>query len=296
MDILSYASKVKTVTTSELFTYIAEIKVNSSGILANIDNIKANNLTPDFLERSSAWVVTRSIEKAVADKGFRGSTMLDNIQFGMNAISTSMEGVEKLIKGYKEKVWDGKVMTLRQANILNFLEYSTFWIEYSSKLINVVLSLVLDKTDNANAYLNAHNTKWLSGTSEFYKHFTVELLKGSRNLVSTLEKIPDVEITDTSIDVLESTAGKNSTDLLGKGFGIHHLTPVFWFGLAKKEVNLMRIDTMRKNNQTYAMKISQAINRRDGTNNPRIDREIEIYQDKIEKNEYAIEQIIKDYQ
>lgn len=296
MDILSYTGKVKTVTTSELLTLLAEIRVNAGGVMANIENIKANNLTGDFNQYANQWVLTKSIEKAVQDKGFRGSTLLDNINFGMAAITSGLEGLDKLIKGQGEKVWDGKLMNLRQANILNFIEYIQFWAKYSGILIDVVLSMVMDKKTDGNHYLNGHDTKWLMGTAEFYKHFTIELLKGSRNFVSRLEKIPSVELTSTTLDVLESTSGgKDATDLVGRGFGIHNLNPMFWYGLAEKNVNLKRIDAMRAANQKHAMKISQAVNRRDGTNDPQIDRQIDIYQRKIEINEHAIEEIIKGY-
>ena len=83
--------------------------------------------------------------------------------------------------------------------------------------------------------------------------------------------------------------------MVGKGFGIHNLNPLFWIGLGMKNINLMRIDNMRAKNQQHAMKISQAINRRDGSNDPQIDRTIEIYQEKIIKNEDAIERIIRSY-
>jgi hypothetical protein len=296
MDILSYTGNVKTVTTAELFTLLAEIRVNVGGVMANIENIKANNLAGDFNQYSSQWVLTKSIEKAVADKGFRGSSLLDNIAYGMAAIDTGLEGLNKLIKGQNEKVWDGKLLNLRQANILNFIEYIQFWTKYSGMLIDVVLSMVMDKKSDGNHYLNGHDTKWLMGTAEFYKHFTVELLKGSRSLITRLEKIPSIELSSTALDVLEgSSGGKDATDLIGRGFGIHNLNPVFWFGLAKKELNLKRIDTMRAANQKHAMKISQAVNRRDGTNDPQIDREIDIYQRKIELNENTIEEIIKGY-
>lgn len=296
MDILSYTGKVKTVTTAELFTLLAEIRVNTNGVLANIENIKANNLVEDFDKYADQWILTKSISKAVQDKGFRGSTLLANVAYGLASISSGLDGLDKLIKGQNEKVWDGKMLNLRQANILNFIEYIQFWVDYSSKIIDVVLSMILDKRADGNHYLNGHDTKWLLGTADFYKHFTVELLKGSRAFLAKLEKIPSVELTSTSLDVLESTSGgKDAVDIVGRGFGIHNINPMFWYGLAEKEINLKRIDSMRAKNQKHAMKISQAVNRRDGTNDPQIDREIEIYQKKIILNEAAIEQIIKGY-
>ena len=293
MDILSYTGKVKTFNEGELHTFLAGITVSVNDLMANIDNVKANNLNKQFDEVAGSWTLTKSLLRHVQDKGFRGSSLLGDLEFGLAAIKHITPGLEKMIRGYNT-VWDGKLVTLRQANILNLVEYINYWLEFTGKIFDVCLTINLNKVD-PNKYLSVHDQKWMQGTLEFYKHFTVELLKGGRLVLQTLEKIPDVEVSEVSLDVLESTAGQGTTDLVGKGFGIHNLNPAFWVGLGMKNINLMRIDNMRAKNQQHAMKISQAINRRDGTNDPQIDREIEIYQERIIKNEHAIEQIIKSY-
>lgn len=295
MDILSYTGKVKTFNEGELHTFMAGITVTTNDLLANIENLKANNLAGEFDKAAESWHLTKGIHKYISDKGFRGSSLLADFEFGLAAIKHVMPGLEKMVRGYNTKVWDGKLVTLRQSNILNLLEYINYWLEYTSKVFDVCLTIHLNKTDPGK-YLSVHDQKWMQGTADFYKHFTVELMKGGRILLQTLEKIQDVEVSEVSLGVLEATTGKGTTDMVGKGFGIHNLNPMFWIGLGMKNINLMRIDNMRARNQQHAMKISQAINRRDGTNDPQIDREIEIYQEKIIKNEHAIESIIKDYE
>jgi len=294
MDILSYTGKVKTFTESELYGLLAAISVSVNDLLGNIDQLKANNMDGVINGIADEWYLTKAIHRYTQDKGFRGSSFLHNLEFGLSAIKIGVMAVEKMVRHYNTKVWDGKLVTLKQANILNLVEHFYFWGEYTSKILDVLLTIQLNKVDPAK-YLSGHDQKWLNGTQEFYKHFTVELLKGSKMMISTLEKVPDAEISEVSIDVLESTTGKSATDMVGKGFGIHNLNPLFWIGLGMKNINLARIDNMRAKNQQHAMKISQAINRRDGTNDPQIDRTIEIYQEKIIKNEHAIEQIIRSY-
>jgi len=294
MDILTYTSKVKTFSESELQTLLVNFQVSCKDLLANIENIKANNLDAEIEAAANSWVLTKALDKHLESKGFRSSTLLANLQFGIQAISTLIPGVEKLVRGYNTKIWDGKLVTLRQVNILNLIEHMDFWLNYTRNVFDVLLTINLNKVDPAK-YLSAHDSKWMNGTLDFYKQFTVDLMKGSRVMIQTLEKIPDVEVSEVSLDVLESTSGKANIDVVGRGFGIHNINPLFWIGLGMKNINLARIDNMRDKNQSYAMKISQAINRRDGTNDPQIDRQIEIYQEKIARNEYTIEQIIKSY-
>lgn len=294
MDILSYTGKVKSFSEQELYAFMAGLQVSVNDLTSNLENIKANNLDGSFDKAAESWTLTKSILKYAADKGFRHSETLGTIQYGLSAIAFMLPGIDKLIKGYRTKIWDGQIATLRQANIMNLVEYINFWIDYSNKLVDVVLTIQLSQTD-PNKYLSVHDQKWMLGTQDFYKQFTVELLKGGRLILQSLEKIPDVEVTDVSLGVLESTSGKKATDLLDRGFGIHNLNPVFWIGLGRKNINLARIENMRKRNQTHAMKISQAVNKRDGTNDPQIDHQIEIYQEKIIRNEAAIEAIIRDY-
>ena len=295
MDILSYTGKVKTFNENELYGLLAAIQVSTNDLLANIDQIKANNLVAEVNAAADGWVITKSITKSLHDKGYRGSTFLNNVEFGLSANKILVVGLEKLVREYRTKIWDGKLVTLRQANILNMVEHIHFWVDYTSKILDVVLTINLNKADPSK-YLSAHDQKWLAGTIDYYKHFTSELLKGSKAILATLDKVPDIDVSEVSLDVLETTSGKGSTDIVGKGFGIHNLNPMFWIGLGIKNINLARIENMRAKNQQHAMKISQAINKRDGTNDPQIDRQIEIYQDKIVRNEHEIEQIIKSYE
>lgn len=295
MDILSYTGKVKSFTEQELYAFMASLQVSVNDLTSNLENVRANNLGNDFDQAAESWMLTKSILKYASDKGFRNTNTLGTLQFGLSAIAFILPGIDKLIKGYRTKIWDGQIVTLRQTNILNLIEYINFWVDYTNKLVDVILTMQLNKTD-PNKYLSVHDQKWLLGTQDFYKQFTVELLKGGRIMVQSLEKIPDVEVNEVSLDVIESTQGKKSMDLLERGFGIHNLNPVFWIGLGRKNINLARIENMRKKNQTHAMKISQAVNKRDGTNDPQIDHQIEVYQEKIILNEAAIANIIKEYE
>ena len=80
------------------------------------------------------------------------------------------------------------------------------------------------------------------------------------------------------------------------GFGIHSINPIFWSSVLWSKVQLVRIDRMRASNEILAMKINQAINRKNGVNDAALDKQIEVYQDAIIKHTAKIKDIEAAYE
>jgi len=291
MDLIAYQGKVKEFKVSDIVTFLLNIQVGAQDITGNMESLKANNI--DLGTWAGNWVITKGLQKHFEAAGFRNSAFIDNIFHCLKAVETLVPELIKQVKGYKEQIWHGSVMTLKQLNILNVAEYLSFWVKYTAMMLDVLLTLETKGTA-PESYLSKDNTRWLSGTEAMYRSFSMDLMKGSRHIVSSLEKIPDAEVNANSLSVMNATSDF-TTDLLQKGFGIHLVNPAFWLSLGWSKIQLMRIENMRRKNQLFAMKISQAINKRNQAPSPQLDREIEIYQDAIIKNEAKIESIEADY-
>ena len=294
MDIKDYIGNVKTFKQEDLLNALNAIEVRANDLLNNLEQIQVNNL--DLSKFESSWYVTKGLSRHLENQGFGALDLFKVQTVGAQAIKSALEPLGKMIKDYHEKLWDGKLITLKQANILNLIEYMNFWLKYSFMVCDVLMTMNNDG-ESPDRYLGKGDLRWIQGTEGFYRSFTVDLLKGSRYIMTNLEKIPDVEISQGSLDVLDALGEKEAvgSDLLAKGFGIHLMNPYFWFSVGRSKYHLMRIEQMRRENELFAMKISKAINKRDGSNDPQIDRQIEVYQEAIIKNEHAIEEIEKDY-
>lgn len=293
MDIFSYAKNVKTHKEGEILSQLDSILVNASGLQANLLMLKESNV--DVSDAAGKWVIPRGVIRHLENQGFRGNTYLQIVDQSISTITSLVPELRKLVKGYNENLWDGKTVGLRQINILNLIEHLNFWVNYSAEVSSALVTMSSENKP-AERTLTKHDLQWINGTEDFYKTFTVTLLKGSRALLEHLKKIQDVNVDANTVDVLEGTDGSGAISLVSKGFGVHLINPVFWFDLGQSKINLRRIENMRKRNDQFAMKISQAINLRNGTNDPQLQRRIEIYQDEIVANEATIRHIEAQYE
>lgn len=292
MNAVEYSAGVQTFKQEDIISSLLNITVAATDLEANIARIRNSNV--DLSAVAGHWIITKGLEKALRANGVSMSDLPETITAGLSCIQALVPEVIKLIKGFNEKIWDGKLINLKQVNILNLIEHLTFWIKYVRMIFDVLLTMN-NKDVQADQYLSKYDTRWINGTELFFRTLTVELLKGSRGILLRLNAVPEVEVSQTSLDVLESMEGDAKVDLLKQGFGVHMVNPVFWFHLAWAKINIMRIENMRRDNELFAMKISQAINKKGGGEDPQLERQIEIYQDEIIKNTVAIEQIEKKY-
>lgn len=293
MEIFDYTKNVKTHKEGEILSQIDAINVNAAGLQANLKMLAESNV--DVSDAASKWVIPRGVIRHLENQGFRGNTYLQIVDQSLSTVLSLTTELRKLVKDYRENIWDGKTITLRQTNILNVIEYLNFWVNYSAEVSSALVTMSSENKP-ADRALSKHEIQWINGTEDFYKAFTTTLLKGSRAITEQLKQIQDVDVSAEVLDVLEGTDGLGAVSLVSKGFGVHLINPVFWFSLGQSKINLRRIENMRKRNDQFAMKISQAINLRNGTNDPQLQRRIEIYQDEIIANEAAIRHIEAQYE
>lgn len=291
MDALSYSAKVKTFKQSEICESLMNLTVANNDLQANIQRI-VNEL--DLSQQMDHWVITKGTEKALKSSGAFHKSFSNTV---LNACATIASLIPSLlieVKSFKEELWDGKLLNLRQANLLNLIEYLSFWIDYTRMVYDVLVTMS-NKDVDVSGILDKVDLRWINGTEGFYRSFFIELLSGSKAILANLRDIPEINIDPTSLDVLESTSGAGKIDLLKQGFGIHLANPIFWVGLLWNKINLMRIEQMRRKNEMFAMKISQAINLKNGGEDPQLEHRIEVYQNEIIKNSAAIEKIENSY-
>jgi hypothetical protein len=292
MDAIEYSAGVQTFKQEDIISSLLNITVAVTDLKANLDRIQNSDV--DLTEASGQWIISKGLEKFLRAQGLFMNDFPGTILVGVASIQSLVPEVIKLVKGFNEKIWDGKLVTLKQLNILNLIEHLSFWIKYVRMVFDVLLTMN-NSGIHSDQYLTKYDTRWVNGTELFFRQLTVELMKGSRAILVRLNSLADVEVSKNSLDVLESMEGTAKVDLLKQGFGVHMVNPIFWFHLAWSKINIMRIEQMRRDNELFAMKISQAINKKGGGQDPQLEREIEIYQDEIIKNTHAIEAIEKKY-
>lgn len=292
MNVIEYAQGVKTFKEGEILESLLNIQVATQDIKGNLERLRNSNLL--LMVESERWIVTKAVVKHLRARGVQMDSFVDYALAQTNVIALLLPDLQKLVKGYNEKIWSGHTLTVRQLNILNVIEHLNFWIKYTRMAFDVLLTNHLKGTA-PEGYLDRVDLRWINGTEMFYRTFSADLLGGSRAILTNLNNVPDVEASQNSLDVLESMEGNQSVDALKQGFGVHLVNPIFWVSLLWSKINIMRIEKMRRENELFAMKVSQAVNKQNGGDDPQLERQIEIYQDEIIKNQHAIERIEASY-
>lgn len=292
MDILEYVKNVKDFTAAEINTILSTIEVGASSLEDNLRMMKSAKVQMN--PNASQWFIPASILKSLASNGFRHNSIEEPVLFSAGIVKLVVADLTKMVREIGQNLWVGKTLTMKQAMILNMLEHLQFWNRYSELLVSTMLSAT-NEDKQPGEILSGYDNKWLNGTKGFYETFTVTLMKGSRSIIDRIKNAPELIVDENTIEILEASGDKNIGNVVNQSFGIHLITPIFWVSLAKSKIQLRRIENMRARNAQFSMKISQAINKKGGEPDPKLDRQIEIYQAEIAKNEAAIEAIEESY-
>lgn len=293
MDILTYVKGVPTFKKGELVNKLTAQVVIANDLLANLERMAANKI--DLEPETNKWGLTKSLIRSFDNDGYRGISFNVIVKKSLETIVGLSNSLIKVVQSSRMEVWDGKILNLRQANMLNLIEHNEHWLKYTNMLYDVLITMRNKAGTDPDRYLLKADLRFLNQTVEYYKGTTSQLLKGVKVIMNELEAIPEVEVTETSLAVLEGVDGDGSTSLSKQGFGIHQVNPVFWYKLGRMNLNLARIEKARRDNEVFAMKISQTVNQRNGENDAELDHRIEVYQDEIIKNVALIEHIEKEY-
>lgn len=293
MDILSYVKGVKTFKKRELVDQLTALGVIANDLSSNITRMEVNKI--DLSHEMGQWAVTKSIARELDNTGYRGIGYQHAVKTSLTTVAALVAGMIKMVQSHKDETWSGKLLDLRQANLLNLIEHMSHWVKYTSLVYDVLLTMKNGGSKDADQLLAKADIRFINQTVEFYKGTFVQLLKGSRIILDGLMAIPEVEVSESSIAVMEATEEAGKSKLLQQGFGIHQINPVFWYQLNKMNLNLARIDKARRDNEIFAMKITQAVNQKNGVSDADLENQIEIYQDEIIKNVALIESIEAQY-
>lgn len=292
----AYAKSVKNVESAKILVLLSTIDVGANDILDNIGRLKAEDIT--LLNEQRAWAVTKSVNTSISKVFPRHSTdtpLVDAIVPAAQVVVAMTDYLKKKVQSYRQTVWSGEVMTVKQVYLLSFIEQLDYWVNYTNKMLDVLVTKATDPSANMERHLVPMDLKMLNGTMGYYTTVTNSLLKGKSELIREIDAIEDTDVDDETANAVNAMQGRKRPSL-AQGFGIHVLWPGYWIGSVMMEIDLARIKRAQEQNEYLAAKINQAINKKNGVDDPRIDYQIETYNNKIIKNNARIENIVSSYQ
>lgn len=295
MQLVQYAKGIKTFNKNDI---LKEIEVQRGFLDNNLGTLRlvsSNNI--DLEQLSEKWVVTKSIMDYAWKKHHIEGSLVDNLATLTPYWKKLLDEVESLVRKEKDNIIDGSTLTIRQANALMVLDYCNFYNTYASNLLEVLLSMALKDERAENSGVPKADLDLLNKTHNFFAEIYSQIYANFNKIIDRLKKAPDVEVDEMAIDVLSDGSGENGLKSFAtRDLGVHNFSPVFWFKSVKMELDVKRIRNLRESNEMNAMKIEQLMNRKTGLNDPKLDRQIAAYQDRIIKNRADIERIEARYE
>jgi len=294
-DVVAYARTVKNIEKKSVVSLLSVVDVGAKNIIDNINILEANGITLESEGRS--WAVLKSINNAISRAlPYSADTPPLTLLSTVSEVIVSLH--EKLLKNinhYSDSIWSGVDLTVKQTYLLSTIEQLDYWIKYANKLLDCLLTMSTETNFRIDKYLTKNEMLFLNGSSTLFANISISLLKGSTLLIKELESIPELAADDeVSAAVLEGLGDKRPE--LHRGFGLHAINPKYWYDSLMKDINLWRIRELQDNNEYLSMKISQAINLKNGTEDAALDFRIEKYRGKIIKNSATISGIVESYQ
>lgn len=287
MKITDYVSNVQTFKKGELSQLVTVLQVTATDLLGNLERMHVNKISLE--SQISQWAITKSIVSGLNNGGFRGISFEKAVEAALGTVVDLSKALDVMISKDKDSVWDGKLINLRQANILMSIEQIDQWLKYTTLVYNVLISLNNKANQHVDNTVNKLDLRFLNQTLEYYKGTLLWLLKGSRAIIADLNNIAEVEVSEGSIGVMEGSGMR--TQLTTQELGVHNFNPKYWWKLNRMKSHVAEIDQIRLNNEHFAMKINQAVNQKNGTNDADLDERIEDYQDRILKGTARIAEI-----
>lgn len=290
MDLVKYAKGVKSLKKKDVYDTIALQK----GMVNTIKNMLALNASNDvgYDQYAQRWALTKGILKDVGRR-VTNPTMTDVFVDSIKGIEFILSRLEQQAKGIDDTI-DGTTLTIKETNILIILDNIGFWTGYTLDLVEVLSSFALEGKEDERG-INKADLTFLNKTWSYYSDLSVQFMAEPDQIVRRLEKLSDVPADQDSVDIVQNAKGRDAVNAM-RGFGIHTVLPVYWILDIKKNIDLGRIKANQKRIEIHSMKLEQLMNKRNGSNDPHLDRQIEIYQNDIIKAKAKIEDIVESYQ
>lgn len=288
MELLQYVSKIKQFKKDDLISSIRDEKGILSGLKDTVALIKSSDL--DLESAASRWALTQGILKDIHRQLPASVKLMEVIEFNTKSIEGLLNGIEARASKIKQNLIAAESVTIREANLLSLMDGIEHWTKFTDMLLSTLLTMAGNKTNNTNE-LTKNDLAFLNKTWNYYSFCSVQYFKGHVGILADLDKMPDVPANEQNVDVIVGSKGIGAVSIPMNSLMPHELNPKYWFDNFMVDINLRRIKNLHESNKMLAFKIEQASNKRNGVNDPNIDRQIEIFQDKIIKNNAAVERI-----
>ncbi len=229
--------------------------------------------------------------------------MIVSIDKGMKEIIKNIKELEEVVqKTFNEEI-AGAALSYRKANLLQLLEAYSFVSRYSRKLLNfayVAETAAMEaKADGQTVDMEAArigeevlpaDVDWLKQNMGYFSQLFVVCsgLGRHKDVVKTIEDIPDVEIVGGNHETMASTMGMDKVDPFRMGFIPVWLNPFYHIGMAVTEWQVARYNAAEEELRMLQLRKLKLEKRLDGKSDAKVEQQLEYMRKRVNDLEYKL--------
>ena len=238
--------------------------------------------------------VLKGIQSKVKSKIGNNFDLLGAIEMGVNNVASVLPELRKQVSQSSTKTYDGETITFKERGILDTVSAINFFNRYTNMVLDILLTQGYDEKTDVKSLLNKVDFAFFNDTATYYGNLLTRFSEGYKVVLEAIEALSDEQVDDLSEGIIAEAEGKEAVSVR-QGLAPHELNPVFWFRLWKMRRDVSTIQVSQEQIELMAMKIARLNNKRSGTEDPALDRQIETYENEILKKRAKIEAIMGKY-
>lgn len=290
------------------FNYVSSLlpSFEKRRVMQDIDNLRQSlveftlppyNNAVDVFDRDWKWK-SRDLEKfdkelvRKAKTDFKGNYVMI-IQKTLNRVSDNMDTLENLIdKSFQDDIV-GRVLTYQRATMLRYVEMIGFAIRYSNLLLRWTFAMehTARGNDRSGQVLPAEE-KWLKEKEgEFFEAIRV-LSTTKKDLVDSIEKVPNVEITEDNEETVAATMGINRLNPMRMNLISKDWNPIYHVRMAIADWQVNRYKANKEERRVLEYQLMRMKERLENdTDNAQLAAEVDAASNRLEKLNHSIKKM-----
>lgn len=214
---------------------------------------------------------------------------IGSIEYAINQLLKWIPSLKKSVMDSKTSVYDDHTLTFKEKGILDIFASINFFNRYTTLLLDILITQA-DKEVSMTSFVSKLNMTFFNNTAKYYSSQLVKFSSSIKDLDTLVSELSEELVDEASAKIIAAQSGEKAVNAV-RGFAPHHLLPMYWWLRRQMKKDLATLTKTSEDIDMLAMKIARLNNRRTGTEDPTLERQIEIYQDELTKKQAKIYQI-----
>lgn len=242
-----------------------------------------------YIQRNA---VLNGIEKQLKTTLSPRADLINTLGNALDQLKLWIPKLQDRVNKSNTKVFDRETLTFREKGILDLVAGVNFFNRYATMVLDILLTQA-NKEERLDSYLSKVDFRFFNDTAKYFAHLLVKFNASVKELEALVDSLSEETYDSTSESIISAQMGAGAVTV--KNVAPHELNPMHWWRRGQMNRDVRALVKSNQDIEMLAMKIARLNNRRNGTDNPDLDRQIETYQDAILKKRSNVIRIESKY-